>query len=243
MKSLEGDAPTQRLVRTLAVIAVTVLAGWLSATRLSLSGDLTSLFPDKGQAAALGRFTHAFGGGDVATVLVRGDDPDAVKDAAEEIAEGLRGKPSVERVATRIRGADRSLDPTLAWAYAGPTARARLAEALTPEGMKKRLEETRLMLLAPGSGSAEEMLARDPLRLGQIPWEARGELAAGLMPAEDGSFVADGGKARFVLVTTEGSALRSAEARRVVEGLEAAIAKVIPAHPGVRAGLAGGAVI
>ena len=87
---------------------------WLTATRLSLSGDLTSLFPDRGDAAALTRFTHAFGGGDVATILVRGESPEEVQAAAEEVGTVLGTKPSVSRVATRVRNADRSLDPTLA---------------------------------------------------------------------------------------------------------------------------------
>ncbi len=226
-----------------AVILVTIASVWLSAKRLSLSGDLTALFPDRGDAAALTRFTHAFGGADVATVLVRGESPDEVQAAAEEIGAALATKPSVARVVARLRGADRSLDPTLAWAYAGPIARARLADALTPEGMKKRLEETRTMLLAPGSGAAEEWLARDPLRLAQIPWEARGELAAGLTPADDGTFVAAGGKARLVVAQPKGSAFNSTDAKDFVHDANDALAQATRDHPGTRASLSGGHAI
>ncbi len=226
-----------------AVIFVTIVSFWLSATRLSLSGDLTALFPDRGDAAALTRFTHAFGGGDVATVLVRGDSPEEVQAAAEEVSAALAQKPSVTRVAARVKTADRSLDPTLAWAYAGPAARERLAAALTLEGMKKRLSETRTMLLAPGSGSAEEWLARDPLRLAQIPWEARGELAAGLMPSEDGSFVGDGGKARLVVVQPKGSAFNSVAANAFVRDANDAMAQATRDHPGARLSISGGHAI
>ena len=226
-----------------AVVVITIVATWLSASRLTLSGDLTSLFPDRGEAAALGRFTHAFGGGDVATVLVRGDSPEAVQAAAEEIGELLATKPSVSRVVTRVRGANRSLDPTLAWAYAGPTARAKLAAILTPEGMKKRLDETRTMLLAPGSGAAEEWLARDPLRLAQVPWEARGELAAGLMPAEDGTFVADGGKARLVVAQPRGSAFDSDSAHAFLRDANDAMAQTTRDHPTTRTAVSGGHAI
>jgi predicted RND superfamily exporter protein len=227
----------------IAVAILTVASFWLTATRLSLSGDLTSLFPDRGDAENLTRFTHAFGGGDVATVLVRGESPEEVQAAAEEIGTALATKPSVAHVATRVRGADRSLDPTLAWAYAGPVARTRLAEALTPEGMKKRLEETRTMLLAPGSGAAEEWLARDPLRLAQIPWEARGELAAGLLPSDDGSFVGDGGKARLVVVQPKGSAFNSIAANAFVHDADDVIAQVRRDHRAVRAAISGGHAI
>jgi predicted RND superfamily exporter protein len=227
----------------IAVTLITIASFWLTATRLSLSGDLTSLFPDRGDAAALTRFTHAFGGGDVATILVRGDSPDEVQLAAEKIGTLLSTMPSVARVATRVRAADRSLDPTLAWEYAGPVARERLAAALTPEGMKKRLQETRTMLLAPGSGAAEEWLARDPLRLAQIPWEARGELAAGLLPSDDGSFVADGGKARLVVVQPKGSAFNSIAANAFVHDADEAMAQVSREHPGARLSISGGHAI
>jgi predicted RND superfamily exporter protein len=223
-----------------AVVLVTVASLWLSATRLSLHGDLTALFPDRGAAVALTRFTHAFGGGDVATVLVRGDSPEEVQAAADEISTALAAKPSVTRVAARVQAAARSLDPTLAWAYAGPAARARLAEALTPEGMRKRLQETRTMLLAPGSGAAEEWLAKDPLRLAQIPWEARGELAAGLMPSDDGSFVADGGKARLIVVQPKGSAFNSAATNAFVHDVDDVILLAKRDHPSTRAAMSGG---
>jgi predicted RND superfamily exporter protein len=227
----------------IAVAILTIASFWLTATRLSLSGDLTSLFPDRGDAAALTRFTHAFGGGDVATILVRGESPEEVQAAAEEVGAALATKPSVAHVATRVRGADRSLDPTLAWAYAGPIARARLEQALTPEGMKQRLEETRTMLLAPGSGAAEEWLARDPLRLAQIPWEARGELAAGLLPSDDGSFVAAGGKARLIVVQPKGSAFNSVAANAFVRDAEEAMAHVARDHPATRLAISGGHAI
>jgi hypothetical protein len=229
--------------RFVLVAVVTLAAAWVSVARLSLSGDLTSLFPDRGDAAALGRFTRAFGGGDVATVLVRGDSPDEVRAAADEIAAALAKSPHVVRVAARVNLAGRSLDPTLAWAYAGPRARARLEEALTPEGMRRRLDETRELLLAPGAGAAEDWLARDPLRLAQIPWESRGELAAGLVASDDGSFSADGGKARLVVAQPRGSAFDSAAAAAFVDDADEAMARATRDHPGTRAGLSGGHAI
>ena len=232
-----------RWAARVAVVVVTIVATWLSVTRLTLSGDLTSLFPDRGEAAALGRFTRAFGGGDVATVLVRGDSPDEVRAATAEIEATLREKPSVQRVVTRMTDADRSLDPTLAWAYASPSARARLEAALTPEGMRRRLDETRAMLLAPGAGAAEAWLARDPLRLAQIPWEAHTELAAGLVATEDGSFVADGGKARLVVAQPRGSAFDGEAAASFVDDANDAMAKATRDHPTTHAGLSGGHAI
>src|SRR5439155_1416908 len=84
------------------VVLTTIVCAWLTAARLSLSGDLTPLFPDKGEAAALGRFTRAFGGSDLAMILVRGGDADEVAAAAREISAKLATKPSVLRVTNRI---------------------------------------------------------------------------------------------------------------------------------------------
>ena len=226
----------------IAVVLVTVACAWLTATRLSLSGDLTSLFPDKGDAAALGRFTRAFGGGDLAMVLVRGDAADDVEAAARELSTGLAAKETVLRVTSRV-SSPRPPDPTLAWSYAGPVAQKRLAAALTPEGMQARLLGTREMLLAPGAGSAEEWLARDPLRLAMIPWEARGELAAGLSASDDGSFVTDEGRARLVVAQPRGSAFDSRSAGRFVDDAEAAMADVRARHPRVRMAMSGGHAI
>jgi len=232
---------TARVARALVVL-VTIACAWVTAARLSLSGDLTPLFPDKGDAAALGRFTRAFGGGDLAMLLVRGESADDVEAAAKELSAALAAKPSVQRVANRIEP-PKPIDPTRAWIFAGPAARARLAQALTPDGMRARLDDTRAMLLAPGASEAEEWLAQDPLRLAQIPWESHDELAAGLVPSEDGSFVADRGRARLVVAQPRGSAFESSAASRFVDDANAAMTDVRARHPGVRIALSGGHAI
>src|SRR5215472_5445377 len=171
------------LLRTTLVVA-TLACAWLTFAHLRVSSDLSALFPETGRAAALARFARAFGGGDPAAFPVRGAAPDEVEAAARELSVDLATHPSVERVVDHAPPAP-SIDPTLAWAYAGPAARARLAAALSAEGMRARLAETRALLLAPGAGEASEGLARDPLRLAQIPWENRAELAAGVSASED----------------------------------------------------------
>ena len=226
----------------LALVAATLVP------RLKLSGDLARLFPDDPAARALGAYVRAFGGGDVTTILVRGDDVGAVEATANELADAARGRPGVVRATTSLAppvlDPDAAPpDPTLAWAFGDADARAALAAATTDDGMRARLQETRAMLLVPGGGGASRWLADDPLRLLAIPQARARSVAATVGADASGALVADGGRARFVLVTTEGSALRSSEARRVVETLEAAIAEVLPRHPGVRAGIAGGAAI
>ena len=228
----------------IALVMVTLMAGFLTFARLRLSPDLSALFPDRGEAAGLARFTHAFGGGDFGALLVRGDSEGEVEEAARAVIEALRSKSSVVRVVDRAPplrlGGD--VDPTRAWAFAGPAARATLAASLTPAGMRARLEGTRELLLAPGSSDVEDWLARDPLRLSAIPFEGTRELAAGVSAGsgEHDAFVADEGRARLVVIQPRGSAFQTGAAAAFVGDLDDAIAVARAAHPSITMELAGG---
>ncbi|MDB4945701.1 MAG: rane protein exporter [Labilithrix sp.] len=234
-----------RLLRLLGVVVT--IASIVLVTRLKLSTDLTELFPHTAEAEMLARVTRVFGGGDVAPVLLRGDDRAAVELAAHEAAAALRGTSVVAQVieempAPRARAGE-APDPTAAWRFAGPIARDELAQALTPEGMLARLRDTRALLLAPGAGEAEETLARDPLRLTMIPFERQMEIAAGARTSGGGAFVADGGKARLLVVEPRGGAFDGKAAARFANEADAALEPVRRAHPGVRIALTGGHVI
>ena len=131
-------------------------------------------------------------------------------------------------------------DPTLAWAYAGPEAtgapggrRHARGDARAPRGHASAAARRRW-----ASEDVETWLARDPLRLAQVPWEARAELAAGVAASPGGAFVADEGRARLVLAEPRGSAFSSDAAHAVVEDVERAEAAA--ARPGVTTELAGG---
>lgn len=228
----------------IALFVATCVSFYLTTFKLHLSSDLTDLFPNRGDAGMLTRFLRGFGGGDLAVVLVRGDDPVKVDAASAALAEGLRGKPSVVRVLDAAPP-PKGFEPTLAWAYAGPTARDALANALTPEGMRARLDGTREMLLAPGSSEATEWLARDPLRLTTIPWEHRTELAAGVNvgTGEGGAFVGDAGRARLVIAEPRGSAFHGEDAEAFVRDAEAAMDAARARVPTVSMDLTGGHAI
>lgn len=232
-----------RLWPALAVLLT--IASLILIPRLRLSGSLARLFPDDPSAKALGAYVDAFGGGDVTVVLVRGQDPAQVEAAADAIAKAATGKPGVKRAVTSVApqiDPDAVVDPTIAWAFADAGETRALEEAIGP-GMKERLEETRSLLLMPGSSSLSSIVKQDPLRLLAIVRARARTVAATVGADESGALVADGGRARFVLVSTSGSALDSADAKRVVDGLESAIAESLPSHPGVTAAIAGGAAI
>jgi predicted RND superfamily exporter protein len=225
-----------------ALLAFTGVTLWLSVARLHISSDLSLLFPSQREAAALGRFTRVFGGGDLGVVLLSGDEGPEVLAASQVILSELRDAPSVARVLDRAPSPELA-DPTLAWLHAGPLAREALARALTPAGMRERLEGTRALLLAPGSEAAEGWLARDPLRLSMIPWEKVSELAAGVGASQGGSFQAAGGKARLVVIEPRGRAFDAVAAEALVGDFNRARDRVRAAHPSVSIELTGGHAI
>lgn len=229
-----------KLVRIAAVVLTIV--SLVLAFRLELSKDLTGLFPRTKEASTLARVTRALGGGDVALVLVRGDSQDEVEHAADEAAEGLKKASSVAQVLTGPP-AGKAIDPTSAWKWAGPLARERLAHAVTEQGMRERLRETKTLLLAPGASEIAETLAKDPLRLSAIPWERKVELAAGAKALPGGVFVTTDGKARLVVVEPKGRAFDPGEAARFTDEAEAILETSRKKYPGVRLELAGGHVL
>lgn len=225
-----------------ALTVVTVLSVWLSGAKLRLSNDLTDLFPRGGEATTLTRFLHAFGGGDLAVFLVEGETPEAVEKGAQALAHELEGKASLARVLSAAPSL-RPFDPTLAWAYASPRALQRLAQALTPEGMRERLAGTREILLAPGAGDDGEFLARDPLRLAFIPFEERTELAAGVASSAGGAFASADGKARLVVAEPKGSAFEGGNASAFMTDARNAIDRTHATAPDVRVRVTGGHAI
>lgn len=240
--SRSGSAAGRRRALVLGLLALATVAALVAVTlRLRLDPNVASLLPERGEAAALRRYVRGFGGGDLAFVLVEAEDPDVAASAAAQIARDLAARPSVQRATDRV-DTSRTLDPMLSWRHADARARERLAAALTPEGMRARLAETRALLLAPGSGALAETIAADPLRLAQLTFEGA-DIGSGVRTRPDGAFATDDGRARLVLAQPKGQALRGEDARAFVDDAEAVLAAARAAHPGIRAGLTGGHAI
>lgn len=230
-----------RLIAAAAVVLVTIASLLAVSLGLRLEPNIASLLPERGAAAALRLYVRAFGGSDLGVVMVAGEDPDENTKVADEIARGLTRLPTVKRATARAE-IDRPLAPMLAFRYADESARARLAAALTPEGMRARLRETRAMLLAPGSSALAEVIAEDPLRLTQLTFERTG-FGAGMRTQPSGAFATDDGKTQLVLVQPRGQALRGADAKAFVRDAESVLGPIGVAHPRVTLGLTGGHAI
>jgi hypothetical protein len=200
------------LVLFLVASLLTVVSTFL-LPRIHFSGRLSALFPRDPASLALGRYVNAFGGGDLTMVLVTGKDASKVAVVARAVAKACEGKPAIASAVTAISVDQRSLPPaTLAFAFADTTATSALHDSMTDEGIAKRLDSTRALLLSPLGGDLSDVIVRDPLRWWELLRPKKERLAAGIARDETGELSADQGRARFVLITTRGSALQSRRA-------------------------------
>jgi uncharacterized protein len=217
-------------VIALLVVAVTAIAGVLIATRVRLNPDVVALLPSRGDAAALGRYIRGFGGGGVSVLLVEGPDPDENAEVALKVAHTLRSDPSIAFASAQLEAGE-APEPLLIWRIADAGARERLAAALTPEGMRERLAETRALLQAPGSGGATEAFSKDPLRLAEIVLGGERAVSSGVRTRTDGFFANEEGTSHLVVVKPKGQALRGSEARAFEKTLQTALDPIQKAHP------------
>ncbi len=236
-----APSPRLRSLAGLLVLLVTIGSALAVTLGLHLEPNVASLLPDRGEAAALRRYVRGFGGGDLAVVMVKGPDPDENARVARAVTEGLLARASVKRAADHA-DLSRPIDPMLAWRYADPGARRRIAAALAPAAMRARLQETRALLLAPGSGALAEIIAQDPLRLAQLAFE-RPNIGGGMKTQPDGAFSNDDGTMRLVLVQAAGQSLRGADAKAFVADVAAVTEPLAHEHPAVTLGLTGGHAI
>ncbi|APR83116.1 membrane protein, inferred for ABFAE pathway [Minicystis rosea] len=238
---LDPSFALRRRVVALVLAVATIGSALAVMLGLRLEPNVASLLPDRGEAAALRRYVRGFGGSDLAVVMVAGANAEENAEVARKVAEDLGRRPTVKRAADHA-DLSRPLDPMVAWRYADHAAQERLARALTPEGMRERLRESRALLLAPGSGALADVLAQDPLRLAQLAFEGAG-LGGGMKAQPDGGFANDDGTMRLVLIQPRGQALRGADAKAFVADVNAVLDPLARAHPAVSLGLTGGHAI
>ena len=174
---------------------------------LHLEPNVASLLPDRGEAAALRRYVRGFGGGDLGVVMVKGDDADenAARRRRDRRGAPARAVGQASRPIAHRSPARRSI-PMLLWRHADARAARALAAALTPEGMRARLRETRRSCSRPGAARSPSVVAQDPLRLAQLAFERRRASARGHdAPQADGAFANDDGTMHLVLVQARGA--------------------------------------
>lgn len=238
--ALTSTGTRGRLVR-IAVVAITIVAALLVGLRVRFNPDIVALLPEKADQGALARYVKAFGGGGLSVVLVEGDDPVENERAADEVARGLLDRGSVSFAACRIEipPLDASVDALGLFRYADPGAMDALAHALTPDGMRERLRETRAIAgKSLALGPMRELILADPLRLSELPVRSA-SIQSSVRARSDGLFASDDGTAVLVVVKPKGQALRGADARAFMADVDAILSGVRAAHPGVRLAVTG----
>ncbi|NUP08523.1 MAG: MMPL family transporter [Polyangiaceae bacterium] len=232
-----GSMGSGRLVLG-AVALISIIAALIVVFGVKLNPDVVALLPSRGDAAVLGRYLRGFGGGGLAVVLIESDEEsDAAREAADRIAAELAADPTISFAAARLEPGSR-VEPLLSWRVADAEGRKRLAEALEPEAMRERLRETRKLLLAPGSSSSSDAIAKDPLRLTAIAYSDRA-IGAGVTARPDGYFATPNGKAHLIVIKPKGQALRGADAKAFVESVEKLLDAQRKEHPSLRIRLTG----
>lgn len=221
-------APRRRwLLVLLAAAAVTAALGF-AAVRVRPNVSLVDLLPRGSDAAAdYRRFLETFGGFERVFVLVEGPpdaSPDELADAAAGVAERLRRSPLLRDVRAGIEPADVAFferwvlprRPLLA-----PADPERVAAALTPDAIRRRVAELRARILAPTSSFRRPMLRADPLGLAEGDgWPA----AVEDLPVDpsSGAFVVADPPTGLVVATAAVGEIDVASGRRLIVELDAA---------------------
>ncbi len=230
----------RRQLTRIVLVAVTIASVLIVTYGVKFNPDVVALLPQKGDAGVLARYLHAFGGGGLSVVLVQSTDAERNAAMADRVTAELAAKPSVSFAADRITipSFDKLPDPLLLFRYADPAARRRLGDALTPDGMRARLRETRTMLLAPGAGAMKDYFVADPLRLSQVIFEG-GAIGAGVKARSDGTFSNEDGTSRLIVVKAKGQALRGDDARAFMADVDSVLAPLRAENPSAFVGVTG----
>ena len=157
-KSRHELARVRRLARV-ALVAATIACAWLTAAAAGVerSVDAVPGGRGRGRARAVDARVRRPGSGAGARARARRG---GGRSGGRSRGRGRSGRRPRSPAWWTARRRPLPADPTLAWAFAGPDARARLAAALTPEGMRARLADTRALLLSPPWRQGRGGLAR-----------------------------------------------------------------------------------
>ena len=232
-------APLLRHPRwVLAISLALTLAAFVPALRFRLDTDLADLLPDRSPGADDYRlFLRTFGGFEKVFVIVRSpgerlEDSGPLADAAERLAEALRGSPEVAEARSGITEEDeafflRWVAPRLPLLLPGDrngSIRAELAPRLTPEAVHRRVAAMRQALQSPLGAAAAQFFTADPLGLS----EGLLEDASAALPVDPltGAFVSRQGDAALVILTPSRAELDPAGGRAFLAELDKAYARV-----------------
>lgn len=211
------------------VVFVALVCLWLTATKLTISPDISALLPSRGEAGAFAQYSRVFGGGEPSFVLVSSATAEQTSAAINEAKNALEGVDGVQSV-RQTMGAERTLLPSEVLLLADDDAFTQMKRVLTDEAaMSARLTETRALLLAPGGGAAADVLRRDPLRLGEMLGVSLTTKAL-IEPRGDGQLCNASATRCALMVEIKDDALRSAGAKKWAARVDSELAVLQQRH-------------
>jgi len=167
------DAHARRIA--IACLIVAVLAA-VAVTRIPVTTDLLDVMPDQAPAiVAFTDFLRDFGilGGLVVVVESESDSPDALLAVVQTIGEQLSASPLVEAVDYNLFRSGFRLVAEHFPVYLDAGGIARLAERLTPAGVRNQIRKNREILLSPMASPFDaEGVRRDPLNIRELVQDA-----------------------------------------------------------------------
>lgn len=198
----------------------------LSLVRLRLDMDVLAMLPQGTPAFDdFKSFVGEFGQLDELIVEVAGADGAALRAFADEFAKRLAALDTVAAVHARVGGAevwDELLDRYL-FNYLSKDDYAKLAERMTPDGVRAQAAADRRILAAPFDLSAARAVQRDPFGIRPLAAATIGSAFDDLAPdLNDGYLMSGGGRALLFFVRPKASAFDIAFSQRLMAQVRAA---------------------
>lgn len=224
--------------RVLALSLALTLAAFVPALSFRIDPELANLLPDGAPAAEDYRlFLRTFGGFEKVFVIVRSpgrplEASDPLVDAAERLAEVMRGSPEVAEARSGITAEDeafflRHVAPRLPLLLPGDATGsigAELAPRLTLDAIHRRVAVMRQSLQSPLGAATAPLLTADPLGLSTGLLED----ASAALPVDplSGAFLSRRGDAALIILTPSRAELDPAGGRAFLAELEKAYVRV-----------------
>lgn len=220
-----------------ALCLLTALAAW-GASRLKVSEDIADFFP-RADARGMGilsrlktmeRLTFVFESrsnplGDEATM----DTDERLIDAAERMAARLERQLG-DRGAVKLYFGAEQMDSMASFVYRhlpvllDDSAYASLDTILTPDGVRRRLQAARNVLLSPAGGALAPCIDRDPLMIGlPLLGRLRDAGAASRLEMNDGYLFSADGRRLLMFVDVGDDFLDAADGAGLGEAVRGAI--------------------
>ncbi len=163
------DAYPRRIAIACLIAAVLAAA---AVARIPVTTDLLDVMPDQAPAiVAFTDFLRDFGilGGLVIVVETGSDSPDSLLAVVQTIGEQLSASPLVESVDYNLLRSGFRLVAEHFPVYLDASGITRLAERLTPEGVRNQIRKNKEVLLSPlASPFDAEAIRRDPLNIREL---------------------------------------------------------------------------